>query len=287
MLGGKPLEGYGALITGGGSGIGLASAIRLARDGAAVTICGRTASRLEEGARAISAGASDCEVQHVVADVVDEEAVAAAVALAAEPTGTIDVVVASAGGSESMGPVHTLDTDAFRRTLELNVVGTFLALKHAGPRMAANGRGSFIGVSSLAASRPHPWFGAYGPAKAGIEMFVQQAAIELGPSGVRVNAVAPGLVDTELVRAVTAGGPVLEDYLSQTPLGRVGTPEDIAEAVRYLAGPESSWVTGQTIRLDGGHTLMRGPDFSGFFEPVFGRDVLHGKVAPAEPDGGS
>jgi NAD(P)-dependent dehydrogenase (short-subunit alcohol dehydrogenase family) len=276
---GGTLHGYGALVTGGGSGIGLASAIRLAKDGAAVTICGRTESRLEEGVRAIQAGAPEATAQHVVADVVDEEAVAAAVALAAEPCGTIDIVVASAGGSESIGPVHTLDTDAFRRTLELNVVGTLLPLKHAAPRMAANGRGSFIGVSSLAASRPHPWFGAYGPAKAGIEMLVQQSAIELGPSGVRVNAVAPGLVDTELVGAVVAGGPVLEDYLEQTPLGRVGTPEDIAEAVRYLAGPESSWVTGQTIRLDGGHTLMRGPSFRGFLEPVFGADGLRGIVA--------
>jgi NAD(P)-dependent dehydrogenase (short-subunit alcohol dehydrogenase family) len=274
------LEGYGALITGGGSGIGLAAAIRLAQDGAAVTICGRTQSRLEEGVGAIQAGAPDATVQWIVADVVDEPAVVAAVAQAAEPTGTLDVVLASAGGSESIGPVHTLDTEAFKRTLELNVVGTFLALKHAGPRMCRNGRGSFIGVSSLAASRPHPWFGAYGPAKAGIEMFVQQAAVEMGPSGVRVNAVAPGLVDTELVGAVVAGGPVLEDYLSQTPLGRVGTPEDIAEAVRYLAGPESSWVTGQTLRLDGGHTLMRGPDFSGFLEPVFGADGLRG--IPAE-----
>lgn len=282
MTHGGRLLGYGALVTGGGSGIGLASAIRLAKDGAAVTICGRTESRLEEGARAIQAGAPNAVVQHVVADVVDEDAVQAAVALAAEPTGTIDIVLASAGGSDSIGPVHTLDTDAFKRTLELNVVGTFLALKHAAPRMTANRRGSFIGVSSLAATRPHPWFGAYGPAKAGIEMFVQQAAVELGPSGVRVNAVAPGLVDTELVGAVTAGGPVFDDYLSQTPLGRCGTPEDIAEAVRYLAGPESSWVTGQTIRLDGGHTLMRGPDFSGFLEPVFGRDGLHGIVTPAE-----
>ncbi|MDY7102380.1 MAG: glucose 1-dehydrogenase [Actinomycetota bacterium] len=273
------LEGYGALVTGGGSGIGLASAIRLARDGAAVTICGRTQSRLEEGARAIEAGAPDAKVQWVVADVVDEDAVAAAVAKAAEPCGTLDVVLASAGGSDSIGPVHTLDTDAFRKTLDTNVVGTMLALKHSGPLMCRNGRGSFIAVSSLAASRAHPWFGAYGPAKAGIEMFVQQCALELGPSGVRVNAVAPGLVDTELVGAVVAGGPVLEDYLAQMPLGRVGTPEDIAEAVRYLAGPESGWVTGQTIRLDGGHSLGRGPDFSGFLEPVFGADGLRGVVA--------
>jgi len=280
------LAGYGALVTGGGSGIGLASAIRLAQDGAAVTICGRTESRLEAGLAAIEEQAPGATAQWIVADVVDEDAVQDAVALSAEPTGTIDVVLASAGGSDSIGPVHTLDTDAFKRTLELNVVGTFLALKYAAPRMAKAGRGSFIGVSSLAASRPHPWFGAYGPAKAAIEMFLQQAAIELGPSGVRVNAVAPGLVDTELVGAVVAGGPVLEDYLSQMPLGRVGTPQDIAEAVRYLAGPESSWVTGQTLRLDGGHTLMRGPDFRGFLEPVFGADGLRGLAAPADGTAG-
>lgn len=270
------LEGAGALVTGGGSGIGLACARRFARDGAAVTICGRTQEKLEAAAEDIRTAAPEATVEWVVADVVDEAQVQAAVAHAAEPTGRVDVVVASAGGSETIGPIHTLDADAFRRTLELNVLGTFLVLKHVSPGMARAGKGSFIALSSIAGSLTHRWFGAYGPGKAGIEALVAMAADEMGPSGVRVNAIAPGLVDTELVGAVTAGGPVLEDYLEQTPLGRVGTADDIADAARFLAGDESSWITGQTLMVDGGHSLRRGPDFRGFLEDVFGADALRG-----------
>lgn len=270
------LEGAGALVTGGGSGIGLACAARFARDGAAVTICGRTEEKLEAAAEEIRAAAPEATVAWIVADVVDEGQVQAAVAKAAEPTGRVDVVVASAGGSETIGPIHTLDADAFRRTLELNVLGTFLVLKHVSPGMARAGTGSFIALSSIAGSLTHRWFGAYGPGKAGIEALVAMAADEMGPSGVRVNAIAPGLVDTELVGAVTAGGPVLDDYLEQTPLGRVGTADDIADAARFLAGDESSWITGQTLMVDGGHSLRRGPDFRGFLEDVFGADALRG-----------
>lgn len=270
------LEGAGALVTGGGSGIGLACAARFARDGAAVTICGRTQEKLEAAAEEIRAAAPEATVAWIVADVVDEGQVQAAVAKAAEPTGRVDVVVASAGGSETIGPIHTLDADAFRRTLELNVLGTFLVLKHVSPGMARAGTGSFIALSSIAGSLTHRWFGAYGPGKAGIEALVAMAADEMGPSGVRVNAIAPGLVDTELVGAVTAGGPVLDDYLEQTPLGRVGTADDIADAARFLAGDESSWITGQTLMVDGGHSLRRGPDFRGFLEDVFGADALRG-----------
>ena len=265
------LDGKGALVTGGGSGIGLGCAQRLAAEGATVTICGRSEERLEAAKAAI-----DGDVRSITCDVTDEEQVQAAVAAATEPTGTLDVVVASAGGSSTIGPVTQVDTQAFRDTLDLNLVGTFLALKHAAPVMVKGGGGSFIGISSIAGSTTHRWFGAYGPAKAGIEALVKMAADELGASNIRVNAIAPGLVDTEMVEAITAGGPVLDDYLEQMPIARPGTVDDIAAAAVYLAGDQSTWVTGQVLHVDGGHSLRRGPLFHAFLEPVFGDDGLRG-----------
>jgi NAD(P)-dependent dehydrogenase (short-subunit alcohol dehydrogenase family) len=218
----------------------------LVADGATVTICGRSQERLDAALEELGGSA-----RSVTCDVTDETSVSAAVAAAAEPTGALDVVVASAGGSSTIGPITQVDTQAFRDTLDLNVVGTFLVIKHAAPVMVRAGRGSIIGISSIAGSRTHRWFGAYGPAKAGIEALVQMAADELGASGVRVNAIAPGLVATELVAAITEGGPVLDDYLDQMPIARPGTVEDIAAAAAYLASDESSWVTGQVLHVDG------------------------------------
>jgi NAD(P)-dependent dehydrogenase (short-subunit alcohol dehydrogenase family) len=265
------LDGHGALVTGGGSGIGLAVARRLATDGAAVTICGRSEARLQEAV----AGTT---LRAVRADVTDEEQVRQAVAEAAAPTGALNIAVACAGGSEHLGPLVLADAGAFRRTVDLNVTGTFLTLKHAAPLMVRAGGGSFIGVSSIAAALSHRYLGAYCVGKAGIEMLVRVAADELGPSGVRVNCVRPGLIDTDMVAGITAGGPVLDDYLAQTPLRRVGTVDDIAAAVCYLAGPASAWVTGQVIGVDGGMTLRRGPDYTPFAEPVFGADALRGAL---------
>ncbi|GAA3445998.1 SDR family oxidoreductase [Planomonospora venezuelensis] len=274
MAGTTPLAGTAALITGGGSGIGLACARRLAADGAAVTICGRTESRLKEAAGTIGA-------RYVVADVTDEEQIAAAVRFAAAPA-PLRAVVHSAGGSTSIGPLPRLDADAWRATLELNATGTMLTLKHAARAMARNDPrgGAFVAISSIAASTTHRWFGAYGVSKAAVDHLVKLGADELGPVGVRVNGIRPGLVRTELVAGITDPGPVLDDYLACMPLGRIGEPGDIAEAARFLAGPESSWITGQVVDADGGHHLRRGPDYRAIFEPMFGADALHG--APPE-----
>ena len=268
---GYGLDGKGALVTGGGSGIGLGCARRLAAEGAVVTICGRSLERLDTGGAQLAGF-----VRAVACDVTEEAQVQAAVAAAAEPTGTLDVVVASAGGSSTIGPITQVDAQAFRDTMDLNVVGTFLALKHAAPVMIRGGGGSFIGISSIAGTTTHRWFGAYGPSKAGIEALVQMGADELGASNVRVNAIAPGLVATELVAAITDGGPVLDDYLEQMPIARPGTVDDIADAVAYLAGDQSTWVTGQVLHVDGGHSLRRGPLYHAFLEPVFGDDGLRG-----------
>lgn len=272
------LEGFGALVTGGGSGIGLGCAKRLAADGAAVTVAGRTEATLRSAVAEIDAGAptGTAPARHVVADVTDEQHVADAVERAAETTGTLDVVMACAGGNTSVGPIGELDSDAWRATLELNATGTMLTLKHAS-RVLTRGRGgSFVAISSIASSNTHRWFGAYGPSKAAVDHLVALGADELGAAGVRVNAIRPGLVATEMVQDVTQPGPMLDDYLACMPLARVGQVEDIAEAARFFAGPESSWVTGQVVNVDGGHHLRRGPDYRPMFGPLFGERALDG-----------
>jgi len=277
--GSRSLAGYAAFVTGGGSGIGLACATRLAADGATVTITGRSADRLAAGVAAIEEAAPGADVRSVPADVTDEDALAAAVAAAAEPTGRLDGIVVSAGGSETIGPLTQVDAEAWRRTVDLNLTGTLLTIKHGARIMARQGGGSIVAISSVAGAVTHRWFGAYGPAKAGIDMLCRVAADELGASGVRVNSVRPGLTRTDLVEAITAPGPVLDDYLACTPLGRIGEPEDVANLVRFLLGPEASWITGENISVDGGHAVRRGPDLSGLLEGLFGAEGLRGVVA--------
>ena len=275
------LEGYAALVTGGGSGIGLGCARRFVADGASVTIVGRTEARLLAAVAELREHAAPgATVQHAAADVTDEDAVMGAVDHAATITGSLNAVVACAGGSETLGPLTQMDTAAWRRTIDLNITGTMLTIKHAARLMARDGAGSIVGISSIASSNVHPWFGAYGVGKAGIDHVCQLAADELGASGVRVNCIRPGLVNTELVSFVTAGGPVLDDYLECMPIARVGEVEDIAAMARFLVGPESTWVTGQVINVDGGHLLRRGPSYRAFLEPIYGADGLRGIVPP-------
>lgn len=275
------LAGLGALVTGGGSGIGLGIASRLAADGATVTICGRTESRLLDAIESVGPLDGPGSLHATVADVTDEDAVIAAVAAAEERTGgPLGAVVANAGGSTSIGPVTQLDVDAWSATLALNLTGTLLALKHGAASMVRGGGGSFVAISSTAGSLVHPWFGAYGPSKAGIDQLCRQAADELGPSNVRVNAVCPGLIDTDLVEFIVAGGPVLDSYRENTPIDRIGTPADIAAAVRFLVGPETTWLTGQVLTVDGGQSLRRGPSLASVLEPLYGEAGLRGVVEP-------
>jgi NAD(P)-dependent dehydrogenase (short-subunit alcohol dehydrogenase family) len=251
-----------ALVTGGGSGIGLGVAKLLAADGAHVTIAGRTEARLAAADAEIRAAAArDARVGYVVCDVTVEDDVARAVAQAAEPTERLEILFACAGGSLHGGPIVASDAAAWRATVDLNLVGTFLCIKHAAPVMMRGGGGSIIGMSSIAGHTTHRFMSAYCASKAGIEMLVKCAADELGEHNIRVNAVQPGIVDTDLMSFITAGGPVLESYYENMPISRIGTVDDVAAAVRYLAGPESSWVTGQLLGIDGGHQLRRGPDY--------------------------
>ena len=260
------LTGRFALVTGGGSGIGLAVASRLAADGATVTICGRTEQKLVDAAAQIGATAAPgAEVRTIAADVTVEDQVTAAVAAACGPAGGLDILIANAGGSLHIGPFETAEEVAVRATIDLNLMGTILCVKHAIEPMRANGGGAVVAVSSGAGAFPHRHLWAYGASKAGIDHACRYAAEELGGDGIRVNSVQPGIVDDELMAFITAGGPLMDDYLENMPLGRAGTVDDIAAAVRFLAGPESSWITGVSLPIDGGHHLRRGADYSRIF----------------------
>jgi NAD(P)-dependent dehydrogenase (short-subunit alcohol dehydrogenase family) len=258
------LLGRTALVTGGGSGIGLHTAKRFARDGASVTICGRTETKLAAALPLIEAEAAPgAQITMAVADVTVEEDVARVVSAAAQPTGRLDILFACAGGAYTVGPIAEAEAEAVRATVDLNLMGSFLCVKHAGRAMAADGSGgSIVLMSSGAGGFPHRLMTAYGMSKAGIESLCTYAAEELGAVGIRVNAVAPGIIDDELMTMITAGGALLDDYLDQMPLRRVGSLDDVADAVSYLAGPASSWVTGVCLAVDGGHHLRRGADYS-------------------------
>lgn len=267
------LDGCSVLVTGGGSGIGLACARALVADGAAVTICGRSAARLEAAAADLATVPGAGPVAWVPADVTSEAGVEAAVARAVEHGGgRLDAAVNSAGGSRTSGPLILQDLDKVRETVDLNVIGMFLVVKHAGVAIAEAGGGSIVGISSHAGRDSFRFLGAYGAAKAGLDQLVRVAADELGPARVRVNSVRPGIVATEIMGAITAGGPVLDSYLANIPLGRVGEPDDVAALVRFLVGPESAWITGQNISVDGGQSLRSGADFSYFAEMQYGAD---------------
>ncbi len=259
------LQGYSVLVTGGGTGIGTGCAIELAADGAAVTICGRRAEVLEAAAESIRTEAAfGGSVQVVTGDVTSEEQVAAIVAKALEPTGKLDGCIANAGGGGMLFGYENMDTEEFLRVLHLNVLGTMLCIKHTLPAMIANGGGSFVGMSSLAGHITHPWFGAYPVAKAGIEAMIRNAADENGPHKVRFNAIRPGFVATEIMEGIPRDSGIYRSYIDNTPMGDVGHPDDVGQLARFLIGPESRWITGQCINVDGGHSLRRGPDFTEF-----------------------
>ena len=268
----RKLAGHSVVVTGGGTGIGAACALLAAQEGARVTICGRTASKLEQTAERIrSAGG---EVHVVPADVTVEGDVARLMREASEFGGGLSGVVANAGGGGGLAPYHLQDAEEFLRVLQLNVISTMLCIKHAAVHLARSGIGSFVGMSSLAGHVTHPYFGAYPVAKAGIEAMIRNAADEYGAAGVRFNAIQPGFIATEAMEAVAPGSPVWQSYVSQTPLGDVGQPEDVAQAACFLLSGEARWITGQVLAVDGGNCLRRGPDYSGSVERRLGAGAV-------------
>ena len=266
------------LVTGGGSGIGKGVAAGLVAAGADVMIVGRNADRLAAAIKDIEALDAGGSIRYEPADITNEEEAARAVDAATAWHGRLHGVVHCAGGSETIGPITQIDSEAWRRTVDLNVNGTMYVLKHAARELVRGGGGSFVGISSIAASNTHRWFGAYGVTKSAVDHMMQLAADELGPSWVRVNSIRPGLIRTDLVVPVTESPELSADYALCTPLPRVGEVEDVANLAMFLLSDAASWITGQCINVDGGHILRRGPDFSAMLEPVFGADGLRGVV---------
>ena len=195
-----------------------------------------------------------------------------------EPTGRLDGVVANAGGGGGLGPYHVQDTKEFLRVLHLNVLGTMLCIKHSVPHLVAAGGGSFVGMSSIAGHLVHPYFGAYTAGKAGIEAMMRNAADEFGAQKVRFNAIRPGFIATEIMAGIPRDHATYRSYLENTPMNDVGQPDDVADLARFLIGPESRWITGTCINVDGGHHLRRGPNFGHFLEPAWGSEVMQGKL---------
>src|SRR5579884_1183887 len=240
-------------------------------------IIGRDAYKLQSAAKEIEkAGAGS--IRYEPADITNEDEIARAVEAATAWHGRLHGVVHCAGGSETIGPITQIDSQAWRRTVDLNVNGTMYVLKHAARQLVRGGGGSFVGISSIAASNTHRWFGAYGVTKSAVDHLMMLAADELGPSWVRVNGIRPGLIRTDLVAPVMESPELSSDYRRCTPLPRVGEVEDVANLAMFLLSDAASWITGQVINVDGGHALRRGPDFRAMLEPVFGADGLRGVV---------
>ena len=270
------------LVTGGGSGIGKGVAAELARSGANVRIGGRGAGRRAAAAdelKALLPAKSKAAVVAEPADVTDEDQVARLVEKVTAWNGRLHGVVHCAGGSETIGPITQMDSEAWKRTVDLNVNGTMYVLKYAAREMVRAGGGSFVGISSIAASNVHRWFGAYGVSKSALDHLMMLAADELGPSWVRVNGIRPGLIRTDLVQVIIDSPEVAEDYRQCTPLPRVGEVTDVANMALFLLSDAAAWITGQVINVDGGHGLRRGPDMSAMLAPVFGEDGLRGVVS--------
>jgi NAD(P)-dependent dehydrogenase (short-subunit alcohol dehydrogenase family) len=272
----RVLAGTAALITGGGSGIGLGAARHLLRDGASVTIAGRSQDRLDAAVAELQATAPEgTEVRSIACDVAQEDDVAAAVAAAVSITGGLQHCVASAG-TGTVAPVVAMPVSEWDRVLDINLKGAFFTLKHSAAAMARSGGGAFVGLSSIAGPLTHPFMSAYCVSKAGLEALVRNAADELGRADVRVNAVRPSIVPTELAAPLEEDPAVLADYLANMPISRTGTVDDVAHLIRFLCGPESSWITGQCIAVDGGHTLRRGPDVEHWARAIYGDDAIAG-----------
>jgi NAD(P)-dependent dehydrogenase (short-subunit alcohol dehydrogenase family) len=283
-MAGKALEGMSALITGGGGGIGGASATWLARDGAAVVIMGRTQATLDaKREQILEAAGPGAEVHTFVGDAVDAEELAAAMAQAEGLTGRLGIAVAVVGGG-TMKPLLMFDADELAADLKRNVISAFLVIKHATPLMTKGGGGSIVCISSDAAKIPWPFLATYNTTKGGVEGLVKGAALELAHLKIRVNAVRPGLVQTEATKTgLFANEEAMAAFLAEKPLGRTGVPDDIGAAVRYLAGPESSWVTGQSLGVEGGNELTRAPYLEFLVRKRFGDEAISAALAGQIP----
>lgn len=246
------LHGHVAVVTGGGSGIGLGLAGGLARAGAAVAILGRSAERLAGASEALARFGNP--VLAVAADVADEAAVGQAMQRVRDEWGALDSCFANAGVAGYHSPLVDTTLEEFRSVTAVNLDGVFVTLREAARQMIDVGRGgSLVAVSSMGARQGMPRQHAYAASKAGVVAIVNSLAVELARHGIRANAVEPGWVSTEMIDALLASDRFAERVLPRVPLRRWGTAEDLAGVAVYLAGRASSYQTGDVLLVDGGY----------------------------------
>ena len=255
------LEGKTALITGAASGIGLAVATRLATDGARVVIADRDASAARAAAEGIRAQlATEDEIARAVTvDISDEDQVAAAFDELAATGWTPDVVVANAGvqlfGQDAKAA--DLDLDVWKRTVDINLTGTFLTVKHAVRTMLPAGGGSLILTGSpTGVNGEGKDFTAYSATKAGIHGLARTVAAAYARDGIRVNVVVPAYTETSLVTTISDDPEARASIVGRIPVGRAGTPEDVAGVMAFLASDDAAFATGATFTVDGGMTTL-------------------------------
>jgi NAD(P)-dependent dehydrogenase (short-subunit alcohol dehydrogenase family) len=240
------LHGKTALVTGATSGIGRAAAEALARDGAAVIVTGRSAERGEEVVAGITADGG--EARFIRADLSSP----ADVERLAGEVGDVDILVNNAG-IFPFGPTHEVDEETFDATFALNVKAPFFLTGKIAPKMAANGGGAIINVTTMVASFGMAGMAAYGASKAAANLLTKAWAAEYGPQGVRVNAVSPGPTRTP---GSAPMGDDLDQLASTLPLGRPARSEEVAETIRFLASDAASYINGAILAVDGGRTAV-------------------------------
>lgn len=235
-----------ALITGGGTGIGRAVAKEIVAEGGKVVVTGRR----EDPLKTLAAEFPD-SVRYITTDVTEKGAPAEAVRYAVEQFGRLDILINNAG-TGAVAPLVDLDDDAIHQTFAVNVEGSVIMTRDAIPALAKS-RGAIVNITSTVAQASMPGLAVYAGSKAALERITAGLAVELGPQGIRVNAVAPGFTRTDLSANVPQE--MQDGMIAQTPLGRAGEPEDIAKAVVFLASDDASWITGQVLQSSGGLML--------------------------------
>ena len=240
------------LITGALSGIGRATAIAFAKNGAKVVAAGR---RDEDGKALVEELRSfGSEAQFVNADVRKEDDVRAMVDTAVARFGRLDVAVNNAGTEGQVGPITDQTEESFAATFETNVLGVVLSMKHEVRAMQAQGSGSIINISSTYGHEGAAGASIYVAAKHAVEGITKSVALELAKSGIRVNAVAPGPTDTGMLTRFTRTPENKAALVTTVPMGRLGLPEELANAIVFVASDEASFITGQVLNVDGGKT---------------------------------
>lgn len=241
-----------ALITGGGSGIGAAIAKAFAREGAQVVICGRREEQLKQVTQEIDS--SGGEALYCVTDVSSAQQIQSMHETIKLKFGTIDILVNNAG-IYMPDEITTTSEDEWDTVMNVDAKGVFLVSKSVLPDMIQKGKGKIINIASIAGLFGFEKSAAYCAAKGAVVNLTREMALDYAPKGICVNAIAPGVIDTDMTKGFLSNEQAKQAFLAKTPVGRVGTPDDIAHGAVYLASDESDFVAGHTLVIDGGWTI--------------------------------